>query len=94
MNGLAAHSKVLAEETSEVSEDFGSLSGTSWDSDPSNRWSVPYIDQPLDFWEALQNDYGPFIADVYFPLPGHIMGSGRPPQPDSHTDTFLRRSAL
>ena len=68
--------------------------GSSWDTDPTNRWSIPYINQPLDFWDAIQNDYGPFVSEVYFPLPGRIMGSGRPPLPDSYTDTFLRRSKL
>ena len=67
---------------------------SSWDTDPTNRWSIPYIDQPLDFWEAIQNDYGPFVSEVYFPLPGGIIGSGRSPLPDSHTESFLRHSSL
>jgi MoaA/NifB/PqqE/SkfB family radical SAM enzyme len=60
----------------------------------SNRWSLPYIDQPIGFWDELQEDHGPFIADVYFPLPGGIIGSGRPPLPDAHVDSFLRRCGL
>ena len=84
MNDRAAENKVPPE-TRPIS---------SWDTDPANRWSIPYIDQPLDFWEAIQSDYSPFVSEVYFPLPGRIMGSGRPPLPDSYTDTFLRRSKL
>ncbi len=61
---------------------------------PVARWVVPYVDQPLAFWERLEADYGGHIREVYFPLPGGIVGSGRPPQPAEHLEEFLRGSSL
>ena len=31
-------------------------------------WSIPYIDQPLDFWETLLMKFRGEICEVYFPL--------------------------
>lgn len=56
-------------------------------------WFVPYVDQPLAFWERLKAEFGRFICQVYFPLPGDFIGSGRPPQPAEHLPGLLR-SAL
>jgi radical SAM protein with 4Fe4S-binding SPASM domain len=55
-------------------------------------WVVPYIDQPLSFWEHIAENFGDHIKEVYFPLPCGIIGSGRPVQPDEHLDEFLRHS--
>jgi len=57
-------------------------------------WVVPYIDQPLDFWRQLRDDFGDRISEVYFPLPGGLIGSGRPPQPDRNLESFLRDARL
>jgi hypothetical protein len=56
------------------------------------KWIIPYIDQPLSFWEQLAGNYSHKIKEVYLPLPGEIFGSGRPPQSTEHLDQFLRRS--
>jgi radical SAM protein with 4Fe4S-binding SPASM domain len=58
------------------------------------QWSVPYIDQPVDFWERLHAEFGDEIGDVYFPLPASVIASGRPPQPSAFLDDFLRRCTL
>ena len=42
---------------------------------------IPYVDQPLAFWEGIRDRFGPAIAGVYFPMPGGRFASGRSPQP-------------
>jgi hypothetical protein len=61
---------------------------------PSRRWIVPYVDQPPAFWERLEHEFGRHIREVYFPLPGELVGSGRPPQPAAQLEAFLKRSRL
>ncbi|MFH1136960.1 MAG: radical SAM protein [Pseudomonadota bacterium] len=56
--------------------------------------AVPYIDQPLSFWIELAQRRGPEIKEVYFPLPGNIIGSGRPERPDRFLRDFLRDAPL
>jgi radical SAM protein with 4Fe4S-binding SPASM domain len=56
------------------------------------KWIVPYIDQPIFFWQKLAEDFPGRIQEVYFPLPGVDFGSGRPKQPDGHLEDFLRNS--
>jgi hypothetical protein len=53
-------------------------------------WIVPYIDQPLSFWQELRDAFGSCIAEVYFPLELDGIGSGRPPQGTVWLDGFLR----
>ncbi|MFZ0800149.1 MAG: radical SAM protein [Terriglobales bacterium] len=55
----------------------------------SQRWAIPYIDQPLAFWRKLQSDFGREICEVYIPFPPEVIGSGRPPQPSEHSQEFL-----
>jgi len=55
----------------------------------TDRWITPYVDQPMDFWERLNDQFGPDVAEVYLPLPQDILGSGRPPQSHEHTPDFL-----
>ncbi|MFP4475868.1 MAG: radical SAM protein [Desulfatibacillaceae bacterium] len=55
-------------------------------------WALPYIDQPMSFWESLAGDVGEAVGEVYFPLPGGIVGSGRPPQPETRLTEFLREA--
>lgn len=55
-------------------------------------WCIPYIDQPPDFWKSLYEEFHPFIKEVYFPISGEIVGSGRPPQPNRYLNLFLRSS--
>ena len=57
-------------------------------------WAVPYIDQPLDFWHRLREDFGASIRSVYLPLPAETIGSGRPPQPSEHAHAFLESAIL
>lgn len=54
------------------------------------KFVIPYVDQPPEFWQHLHETYGKFIRAVYFPMPGNILGSGRPPQPHQHLESFLR----
>jgi len=58
------------------------------------RWVLPYIDQPISFWERLEDEFGSHIRQIYFPMPGGVAGSGRPHQPDSQLETFLRECSL
>ncbi len=58
----------------------------------NEKWIVPYIDQPISFWQKLAEDCRGRIKEVYFPLPGVAFGSGRPKQPDGHLEEFLRNS--
>jgi hypothetical protein len=60
----------------------------------TERWSVPYIDQPLPFWEDLHERFGANIHEVYFPPPLELLGSGRPALPDTHLQTFLARAPV
>jgi hypothetical protein len=61
---------------------------------PAPRFVVPYIDQPIEFWDRLATDFGGAISEVYFPLAEGGIGSGRPAQPTAHLASFLRRSPL
>ncbi len=58
------------------------------------RWVIPYIDQPIPFWQALAEEYPGLIREVYFPMPGGCIGSGEPPQPDVHLYELLRHAPL
>ncbi len=55
-------------------------------------WIIPYVDQPPTFWEEISNQFGEHIRSVYFPMPRDVIASGRPPQPNSFMDSFLRCS--
>ncbi|WP_119071281.1 hypothetical protein [Aggregatilinea lenta] len=55
-----------------------------------STWVIPYIDQPVAFWQDLHAQFGPFIEEVYFPIPGEGLGTGRAPQPHALTEAFLR----
>ncbi|HUS57173.1 MAG TPA: hypothetical protein VM141_00855 [Planctomycetota bacterium] len=65
---------------------------TCTEADAKPKWVIPYIDQPLSFWQSLHEQFGGHISAVYFPLPGNEYGSGRPRQPGEHLGEFLRRS--
>lgn len=60
----------------------------------TNRWALPYIDQPLRFWEHLAAHYGCNICEVYFPLDNNLIGSGRPPLPNEHLKEFLAHAPV
>ncbi len=57
-------------------------------------WVIPYSDQEPTFWEEVAGRFGEHIRSVYFPMPGGIVASGRPPQPDRYMQAFLRQSFL
>ena len=64
---------------------------------PSQRaqsWVIPFVNHPLEVWQRLKTELGASIKEVYFPLPGALVGSGRPPQPDGHLQTFLKWGGL
>ncbi len=58
------------------------------------RWVVPYIDQPLSFWQRLQEEFGRHLLEVYFPFSGGLVGSGSPAQPPVHLEKFMTGSRL
>ena len=58
------------------------------------QWIVPFIDQPLSFWDELSADFGQYIQAVYCPLPEGDTASGRPRQPEHHLEKFLQQSSL
>lgn len=58
----------------------------------SDAWVVPYVDQPVDFWQKLHAEFGNRIRAVYFPLQDDLMGTGRPKQNAAHLADFLRES--
>ena len=60
----------------------------------SNVWALPYIDQPLEFWEKLSETFGEHIQEVYFPLNPAVIGSGRPALPSAHMSEFLIRAPV
>jgi hypothetical protein len=62
--------------------------------DPTNVWALPYVDQPLAFWEDLADTHGPHIREVFFPLRTDIIGSGRPPLPDRHLADFIAHAPV
>jgi len=59
-----------------------------------SKWVIPYVDQDLSFWEEIADKFGSQVKEVYFPMPGGIIASGRSRQPDRHLETFLRFAPL
>lgn len=57
-------------------------------------WVIPYVDQDTAFWDQIADRFGSHIKEVYFPMPGEGIASGRPPQPDRQLDAFLRHAPL
>jgi hypothetical protein len=55
-----------------------------------STWVIPHIDQPIVFWQDLFTQFGPHIQEVYFPMPGQGLGTGRAQQPHEFTETFLQ----
>ncbi len=54
-----------------------------------NIWNIPYIDQPVAFWEKVRDYYGNYIKEVYIPISDDILPSGRPAQSSQFLDEFL-----
>ena len=61
---------------------------------PAIPVAIPYIDQPVAFWEDLQSRYGDTLVEVYFPPPVDVLGTGRPEQPSRHLEEFLRHAPV
>lgn len=61
-------------------------------SPPGPRWLIPYIDQPLSFWQQLSDNFGTHIKAVYGPLPDDPIGTGRPVQSNHFLRDFLHSS--
>jgi hypothetical protein len=59
-----------------------------------SHWVIPYVDQDLSFWEEIADRFGSHVKEVYFPMPGGIVASGRGLQPDQNLESFLRRAPL
>lgn len=59
-----------------------------------STWVIPYVDQDLSFWNEIADRFGAHVKEVYFPMPGGIIASGRSPQPDHYLEVFLRHAPL
>jgi collagenase-like PrtC family protease len=55
-------------------------------------WSIPYIDQPVSFWQELADKFDNYIDEVYFPLHLDDVASGRPILPAQHLNEFLEKA--
>jgi len=55
------------------------------------RYWIPYIDQPLSFWEALAERWRDRIAGVYLPPADERLPTGRPRQPREHLEELFAR---
>ena len=55
-------------------------------------WTIPYIDQPISFWQDLNSDFGTFIDQVYMPAPLDNISTGRPQQSEQYVHEFLKNS--
>ena len=58
------------------------------------KFSLPYIDQPVSFWNTLYRDFGEWIQEIYFPIGDHVVPSGRPVQTMHHLFAFLEKTDL
>jgi hypothetical protein len=58
------------------------------------QWAIPYIDQPLSFWQEVHRRFGSAIREVYLPLPRNLLASGRPEQGSEHLEDFLRHTPM
>jgi len=54
-----------------------------------DKWIIPYVDQPPEFWDKIHERYAGNVKSVYFPMTGHSTGSGRPIQPAAYLTSFL-----
>jgi hypothetical protein len=59
------------------------------DGTDAKPWAIPYIDQPLEFWETLCTEFGAAVREVYFPVKLSCVGTGRPIQPFLHLEGLL-----
>jgi hypothetical protein len=59
-----------------------------------STWVIPYVDLDFSFWEEIAGRFGAHVKEVYFPMPGGIVASGRSKQPDRFMEAFLRHAPL
>ena len=59
-----------------------------------STWVIPYVDQDIAFWEEIADRFGAHVKEVYFPVPGGGVASGRSKQPDKFMETFLQHAPL
>lgn len=60
----------------------------------ADQWVLPYIDQPLDFWQSIAEEYAGQIKEVYFPMPDGCISSGEPPQPNAQLQNLLQHAPV
>ncbi|MBA4387378.1 MAG: hypothetical protein C0404_05315 [Verrucomicrobia bacterium] len=58
------------------------------------NWVLPYIDQPVEFWDTVRSVLRGEPFKVYFPMPDSPIGTGRPKQPAARMSDFLRETGL
>jgi hypothetical protein len=59
-----------------------------------STWVIPYVDQDISFWEEIADRFGMYVKEVYFPVFGGVIASGRSKQPEKFMETFLRYAPL
>ncbi len=57
-------------------------------------WVIPYVDQDISFWGEIADRFGMYVKEVYFPVFGGVIASGRSKQPEKFMETFLRHAPL
>jgi collagenase-like PrtC family protease len=57
-------------------------------------WVIPYVDQPLEFWQEVHTRFGDQVKGVYCPAPAGAFSTGRSRQPERYLEDFLRRAPL
>jgi len=70
----------------------GTVNDSSKKNAVASKYTIPYIDQPPEFWEKLNSVHGESIRGIYFPLPDTTIPSGRPVQPMIHLASFLEET--
>ena len=59
-----------------------------------NPLSLPYIDQPPEFWQRVGAAFGAYVQEIYFPMSNHVVPSGRPVQSETNLIRFLEQGGL
>jgi hypothetical protein len=73
---------------------YQSCQDTTEQTPTTNLWAIPFIDQPLSFWQEIKARFGVHIQEVYSPLLDGVLPSGRPVQKSDFLNDFLHHFPL
>jgi hypothetical protein len=59
-----------------------------------STWVIPYVDLEPAFWDEVADRFGDHVLEVYAPMPGETLASGRGRQPHRWLERFLRDAPL